>query len=248
MPAPALGVTLDFTGADALVAKLRERASDMSPALRPMVDYLRRGPQGFAAQISRRTCMHLDASRPWQEPHYARGGLPAAARAGEQPLWDAALGGAGSGQTVTRNTVRCLVFESVVAARSASLGNGVISTAGYFADVTGGWFQRQVAALLRAVKPANLNKWFRGARSGEKRPKVSGITAFTRLYAMFWKVAFTFGYSLTEAELRSGVSTPPKNLGIPSSAIEHFKGLLVDHLLGAGSLARGRANDPRGGR
>lgn len=243
MPAPSLGLTASFQGAPELKARLGAKLRNVRAVMERVPARLRRGPEGFSDQIGRREMIHLGARRRWTEPFFVHGALSAAARASEQVFWDAELGGAGGGQRITNNSALVTVSESVVGARLAALGNGIVSPAANFRDATGGFFQRQTPAALKAVKGIGPRK----PRGGSRRASGAKATPgpFGRWHAMFWWVFYNYGVSLTDSQLRAGILTDPKNTGISNVTVAWFKDAVVEHVLGAGSLARGRANDPR---
>lgn len=160
---------------------------------------IRTGEGSLEEQIRRRTFIdERGASHPWTEPRYVRGDLPEPAAARERVLWDAALGR--SGASITRikdNSVAISVDEARVGQSAAALGNKIVSSVPYFSFVTGGFNQRRTAATAQPVKPSLSRANFPQAR-----------------WAMWWFLGLTYGLWLTDAALKRGIPTPPKNMGI----------------------------------
>lgn len=164
-----------------------------------VADIIRTGPGSLEEQIRRRTFIdETGASHPWVEPRHVRGVLPAPAQARERILWDAALGRSAAAITrIQDNRVAISVDERDVGRASANLGNKIVSSVPYFNFVTGGFNARRSPALAQPVKPSRSRRTFPQAR-----------------WAMWWFLGLTYGLWLTDASLKRGIPTPPKNMGI----------------------------------
>ena len=185
-------------------AVVREIQSRMRAPLaggsgRAVAKVIRTGKGSLEEQIRRRTFLdERGAGHAWREPRYVRGGLPEAARAREQILWDAALGRSAASITrIEANRVAISVDERQVGAASAELGNKIVSSVPYFTFVTGGFNVRRTAATAQPVKPSRSRANFPQAR-----------------WAMWWFLGLTFDLWLSDAALKRGIPTPPKNMGI----------------------------------
>lgn len=160
---------------------------------------IRTGKGSLEEQIRRRAFIdEAGGVHPWSEPRYVRGALPEAAAARERILWDAALGRSAASITrIEANRVAISVDERQVGAASAQLGNKIVSSVPYFTFVTGGFNIRRSSALAQPVKPSRSRRNFPQAR-----------------WAMWWFLGLTYGLWLSDAGLKRGIPTPPKNLGI----------------------------------
>lgn len=244
-----LRIDVDVRGAETLKRKLLERAKDLSPVMRTMEAQIRRGPGSIADQIARRAYFAEDGSvRPWQEPSILPAGASAhpRVRAGEEIMWRAARGE--SAASISRSGPRFAlvgVNDLLVRQEAARLGNQIVSSASYFGFVTGDFSKRTSAAPALPAKPI-------ARRPGQKRtgrgggPKPENLTRYTVQYAMWWFLGYTHGIWLTEAQLRAGIMTPPKNIGWNPVLLERIRDRVADYIVGASDFTeRGRANDPR---
>lgn len=246
-----LAVSLDITGAETLKRRLQERSRDLSPVMKLAPSLIRKGPGSIAAQIAARAYFAEDGSvRPWREP----AGLPAGGSshprvvAGEEIMWRAARGESAASITRTGGRFAAVgVNDLLVRQEAARLGNQIVSSADYFGFVTGNFSERQTAAPAIPSKPiARLPGQRRRSPSGRASPTPQNLTRYTVQYAMWWFLGYTFGIWLTEGQLRSGVMTPPKNIGWNPVLIERIRDQIADYIVGPDFTERGRANDPRG--
>lgn len=166
---------------------------------RSVASVIRTGPGSLEEQINRRTFIDESGTgHPWVEPRYVRGSLPEPALARERILWDAALGRSGAAITrIEPNRVAISVDERQVGQSAAGLGNRIVSSVPYFNFVTGGFNARRSSALAQPVKPSRSMRTFPQAK-----------------FAMWWFLGLTYGLWLSDAALKRGIPTPPKNLGI----------------------------------
>lgn len=249
-----LRIEVDTRGYNALEKRLREAARDLSPVMKLAPSMIRKGPGSISEQIQRRAYFAEDGSiRPWQEP----AGLPAAGRshprvrAGEEILWRAARGE--SAASITRVGPRFAavgVNDLIVRQQAAQLGNQIVSSAEYFAFVTGNFSERTSAAPAQPSKPIRrIGRPKPGTGTGTPRHAIENLTPYTVQFAMWWFLGYTFGIWLTESQLRTGIMTPPKNIGWNPALIERFRDAVADHIIqkavgSTGATARGRENDP----
>lgn len=245
-----LRVAVDVRGAETLKRKLLERSKDLSPVMKYAPTLIRQGPGSIGEQIARRAYMAEDGSvRPWREPSI----LPASAsahprvRAGEEIMWRAARGE--SAASITRTGPRFAVVgvnDLIVRQEAARLGNQIVSSAEYFAFVTGNFSERTSPAPAQPSKPiARRPGQKRTGRGGGAKPE--NLTRYTVQFAMWWFLGYTHGIWLTEAQLRAGIMTPPKNIGWNPILLERIRDRVADYIVGAQDFtSRGRANDPRG--
>ena len=226
---------------------LVERLKNLAPATAKWPAIMRQGPGSLAEQIQRRAFMdQTGASTLWREPAYAQGKpLPIRAAAGEKIMWSAALGlGPGSITRSDAHGAAIGVDDTVVRALAAHLGNQLVSSASYFPFVTGSFSQRRTDGFAKPVKCTNPTKKPRAAR-GTATYRVGRWSKYGSQFAMWWFLGLTYDYWATEAELRAGIATPPKNLGISKPMLARARQALADYVIGASRLQQGAASDPR---
>lgn len=252
-----------------VLPEIAERAYRQPGFWAGMAPVIRQGPGSLGEQIEQRTFEDLKGqSHPWIEPDYARGiGLPAAAVARENVLWDAALGrGPGAITRSNDRNVTVGVNDNGVRVQSAAIGNSIVSSADYFGFVTGEFGER--AAPARAKPGKGVRHTGRRVRTTPVERDVTLDPGFKENFsrvtsdsAMWWFLGFTFKVWLSEAQLAAGVLTPPKRIGPSARMIDRIRRELAAFIAGdalPGSpgygqfgpsyTERARALDPRRGR
>lgn len=238
-------ILIDAKPWEKLTEDIKARIADLSPWAQQLPGIIRTGAGSLSEQRARRTFLDFGGSaHRWRESAYQQG----IRDPDEDLLFDAVEGRSpASVTTVTRDGceigVRDLVLKQLYAAR----GNKIVSTASYADFLLGGFSARTGPAPARPAKP--VNPVTRNARTPSGKPKRGGrpknITKWLSEQAMYWKLGWTYGYWPTDAELRAGLLTYPKNMGFNPTLLGRAQDALLEHLLGAGRLARGAALDPR---
>jgi hypothetical protein len=238
-----MNFVLDAAPAMKLLGDVRARAEDPSPWARTVPEIVRRGPGSFGEQIDRRQHYQLaGGTLPWREPAYAKGRPDP----DEDILLDAIEGRSPASFTVVdrfgaRLGVRDVMLRILYAAR----GNGIVSTAPLASFLTGDFGRRTAPALAKPVKAIRRTGRPRGIRSAAAKAVARNITKWSRGFAMYFRLLYSFGYDATEAELRAGISVPPKGIG-PNPIMERrLRDGLIEYVIGKARLARGAALDPR---
>lgn len=196
---------------------------------RRVVRRIRFGSGSLDEQIRRRA--HIDRSgivRPWKEP-MVQGREVGPDDKMEGIFWRAALGQSGAGsEEMGPARVAIVVNDSLVRREAAQLGNQIVSSASYFPFVTGGFDER--------LTPE---------RSVPTKPSRSRRREFVARFAMWWYLGLTWGVWLTEAELRKGVLTPPKNLGFNPTMMEGLAEIVLKEAIkGFPPILGGLGRDP----
>lgn len=177
---------------------------------------VRFGRDSFDDQIKSRQFIDVDGRRKtWGEPHYAGGRMPSRARLSERILWDAALGLSNAGREAryregSRVGVTITVDDRAIRRQAALIGNGIVSQASYFPFVTGVFSKRQTPSPAIPEKPSRRSTG-RGARPD---------------FAMFLFLLLSYKYTMTDQEVRRGIATPPKNLGVSPASQKRFMAAL----------------------
>jgi hypothetical protein len=180
-----------------VLKELERRTKNTFPVMRKVPDIMRFGSGSLDQQIRTRTHIAPNGAMiRWKEPDYVRGGISSKTVELERVMFDAVRGRSTGGFTkVGRREVEIGVDDAVIRARSASLGNKIVSNTSYFGFVTGEFQRRTTPAKPVPTKPvAN-----RGG-SGHMR------------WAMFWFIFLNYGVWLSETEFGS-IRIPPKNMG-----------------------------------
>lgn len=181
-----------------ILKEFERRTKDTLPIMRKVPDIMRFGAGSLEQQIRSRTHIAPNGAMiRWKEPDYVRGGISRRAVALERVMFDAVLGRSTGGFTkVKRREVEIGVDDAVIRARSASLGNKIVSNTSYFGFVTGNFQQRTTPA-----KPVPTKK----VRSRGGRGHMQ--------WAMFWFIFLNYGVWLSESEF-GAIQIPPKNMGV----------------------------------
>lgn len=199
-------------------AAISKRLSDLTPACAEFPEIVRHGAGSFAQQIAGRTFLGpAGEAVPWTEPAYAVGPMPSRARDLENVMWNAVLGGPGAVTRIVPNGAVVGVSDVTVRQLSASIGNGIVSTAPYFGFVTGGLENpRRIPAIARGVKRAKTTRNY-------KKEK--------QRYAMWWFLGLTWGFWMSDAQWQAGVSTPPKNLGVGKDVRRRLREVIRNYVI-----------------
>jgi hypothetical protein len=199
-----------------LLAEQLQRTKSTSTITKEFPRMMRFGPGSLDEQIRQRTHFTPAGGRvPWQEPAYASG------RATfnvvdllEDIMWEAARGGPGSITRSTPFSATVGVDDRIIRARSAELGNQIVSNAEYFGFVTGDFQERTSPAAAKPSKPTKSGK---------------GVFPFNT--AMYWFLKLQFRHVASASELESGLMVPPKNMGVNPVMIARLATMAMQYIM-----------------
>lgn len=190
------------------------RMKDLSAVTRTLPQMMRFGAGSLDEQIRQRSHFSRSGGQiPWQEPTHASGGPQDMVPLLEDVMWQSVRGGPGSITRSTPLTASVGVNDASIRARSAALGNQVVAHTPYFGFVTGNFQERTSAEKAIASKSTKTGKG-----------------AFPRNKAMYWFLLLQFGYKATAEELSSGLSVPPKNMGINPVMVDRVRRVVRNYI------------------
>jgi hypothetical protein len=237
-----LTLALDAAPVGKVLDDMRARMEDVSPWARGVPAILRKGAGSIGEQIDRRTFLSASGgAAPWQDAPYQRGKLDP----DEYILLDAMEGrNAASVTSVTATGAGIGVRDIVLRQLYAAAGNGILSTANYARTLTGGFGESP--GVYRAKPAKGIQRSGRPRRNlRSDRPRPRNITRWSAGQAMYWKLGLTYDFWPTEAELRAGIPSYPRTVGLNPVLVGRVRRALLEHVVGKDRLARGAALDPR---
>lgn len=184
----------------------------------------RSAPGSYAQQIAARELWSWQGGKSkWGEAEYVRGiSLPPAAQAREDVIWDALLGGPGSFTRTGKDFAELGVYDQTVKLRSTALGNNlpVPDSVSYAPFVTGGIGVKplSLSRMAKPAKAANRSKvktgktWSGIKLTSAERKIIGSASEYSKSYAMWWFLGFTFHYWPTDQQMKSGIMVPPKRV------------------------------------